>query len=337
MNFVEVKGLGKSYKNAKVIENMNFNIKKGEFITLLGPSGCGKSTLLRCIAGLESIDEGDIYIEDKEISKLSPKDRDISMVFQAYALFPNMTVRENIGFGLKMKKISKEIIKKEVEKIIQMVELVGKENSYPHQLSGGQQQRVALARALVMEPKILLLDEPLSALDAKIRRNLRLEIRKLQKKLNITTIFVTHDQEEALIISDRVFVMDKGKIAQMGTPKEIYTAPENEFVASFIGNYNIFTKEEIEELSDVNLQAQLFAVRPETIYISDEKLISNDNTIQFQGIIEDLIVLGNVLRCFVKVKEKTIIVDMLNRVENNYNINQKVNLFIIIEDCKKIK
>lgn len=337
MNFVEVKGLGKSYNNTKVIENMNFTIKKGEFITLLGPSGCGKSTLLRCIAGLESIDKGDIYIEDKEISKLSPKDRDISMVFQAYALFPNMTVRENIGFGLKMKKITKEITKKEVDKIIHMVELEGKENSYPNQLSGGQQQRVALARALVMEPKILLLDEPLSALDAKIRRNLRLEIRNLQKKLNITTIFVTHDQEEALIISDRVFVMDKGEISQMGTPKEIYTAPENEFVAGFIGNYNVFTKEEIEELGEVSMQDQLFAVRPETIYISEEKLISNDNTIQFQGIIEDLIVLGNVLRCFVKVKQKIIIVDMLNRVENNYNINQKVNLFITKEDCKKIK
>lgn len=193
MSYVEVKNLCKKYKETKIFENLNFSIEEGEFLTLLGPSGCGKSTLLRSIAGLEEISGGEIFVEGKDISGLNPRERNISMVFQSYALFPNMTVSENIAFGLKMKKMSKDEIDKKVKEMISLVELNGKENNYPKELSGGQQQRVALARALAIEPKILLLDEPLSALDAKIRKTLRLQIRKLQKELNITTIFVTHD------------------------------------------------------------------------------------------------------------------------------------------------
>lgn len=338
MSFVTVKGLSKSFKDNKIFENLNFTIEKGELITLLGPSGCGKSTLLRCIAGLEDIDEGEIYIEDKEISKLSPKDREIGMVFQSYALFPNMTVRENISFGLKMKKIPESKYREKVDKIISLVELEEKENSYIHQLSGGQQQRVALARALVMEPKILLLDEPLSALDAKIRKNLRLQIRSIQKKLNITTIFVTHDQEEALIMSDRIFVINDGRISQMGTPKDIYFKPDNEFVAGFIGNYNVFTNKEIQDLSGVELNGELFAVRPEAIYISEDKIVTNKNQgISFKGIVEDSIVLGNVLRCFIKVKSKNVVVDMLNREENYFEKGKEVCLFVTLKEINKLR
>ncbi|MDT8715992.1 ABC transporter ATP-binding protein [Clostridium sp. 19966] len=338
MSFVKVNKLEKSYGKSKVFENINFTIEKGEFITLLGPSGCGKTTLLRCISGLEDINSGEIYIEDKDISRLSPKDRNISMVFQSYALFPNMTVRENIGFGLKMKKVPKEEAESKIAKMLELVELSGKDKAYPHELSGGQQQRVALARALVMEPKILLLDEPLSALDAKIRKSLRMQIREIQKKLNITTIFVTHDQEEALIISDRIFIMDKGHIAQMGTSKEIYTSPESKFVAEFIGNYNIFTKEEIIKLANRGLQGEIFAVRPETISMCDEAIDEDgENILYFSGSIKDNVVLGNVIRYYVQVMEKNVTVDLLNRKENYFDNGKEVTLFVTIKECKKIK
>lgn len=198
MSFVEIKNFEKSFGDTKVLKNLSLNIEEGEFITLLGPSGCGKSTLLRCIAGLNSIDSGSIFIDNKDMTNTLPKDRHIGMVFQNYALFPNMTVWENIGFGLKMKK-EKDYDEK-IKSIIDMVELNGKEDYYPNELSGGQQQRVAFARALITRPKILLLDESLSALDAKIRKSLRDKLRKIQKQLGITTIFVTHDQEEALAV-----------------------------------------------------------------------------------------------------------------------------------------
>lgn len=246
MSFVEIKNFEKSFGDTKVLKNLSLNIEEGEFITLLGPSGCGKSTLLRCIAGLNSIDNGSIFIDNKDMTNTLPKDRHIGMVFQNYALFPNMTVWENIEFGLKMKK-EKDYDEK-IKSIIDMVELNGKENYYPNELSGGQQQRVAFARALITRPKILLLDESLSALDAKIRKSLRDKLRKIQKQLGITTIFVTHDQEEALAVSDRVFVMNKGEISQFGTPEEIYTNPANEFMVDFIGNYNIFKGEDAEKI-----------------------------------------------------------------------------------------
>lgn len=247
MSFVEIKNLEKSFGDTKVLKKLNLNIEEGEFITLLGPSGCGKSTLLRCIAGLNSIDRGEIFIDEKDMTNVIPKDRNIGMVFQNYALFPNMTVWENIEFGLKMKK--EKNYDEKIKNIIDMVELNGKENYYPNELSGGQQQRVAFARALITRPKILLLDESLSALDAKIRKSLRDKLRKIQKQLGITTIFVTHDQEEALAVSDRVFVMNKGEISQSGTPEEIYTNPANEFMVDFIGNYNIFKGEDAEKYS----------------------------------------------------------------------------------------
>jgi putative spermidine/putrescine transport system ATP-binding protein len=337
MSFMTVKGLSKSFKGNTIIDNLNFKIEKGELITLLGPSGCGKSTLLRCIAGLETADEGEIYIDGKEVSSLNPKDRGISMVFQSYALFPNMTVRENISFGLKMKKIPESEYRGKVDRIMSLVDIAGKADAYIHQLSGGQQQRVALARALVVEPKILLLDEPLSALDAKIRKSLRLQIRDIQKKLNITTIFVTHDQEEALVVSDRIFIINKGRISQMGTPRDIYSLPENEFVAGFIGNYNLFTDKEILDMSGEKLEGELFAVRPEVIYISEDEIYNKGEGVSFKGIVQDGVVLGSISRCFIKVKNKDVVVDMLNREEYNFEKGKEVHLFVTLREISKIR
>lgn len=337
MSFVMVNNLSKSFNETKVFKDLNFTIEKGEFITLLGPSGCGKSTLLRCIAGLNDIDSGSIIVDGRDITNISPKDRNIAMVFQAYALFPNMTVEENIAFGLKMKKINSKNIKEKVSKYISMVELDGREKFYPSQLSGGQKQRVALARSLVVEPNILLLDEPLSALDAKIRKNLRLQIRKIQKELNITTIFVTHDQEEALIISDRIFLMDKGSFAQTGTPEEIYTSPASEFVARFMGNYNVFEKDELTRLigNEYNLAGSLYAIRPEAINIVEDKALSNDSALN--GMIEDSIVLGNVIRYNVGVKGLRIIVDVLNKDKLSFYENGKqVDIHIPISELKNV-
>ena len=217
MGFVEIKDLVKNFGDTQVLKNINISIEEGEFVTLLGPSGCGKSTLLRCLAGLNSIDGGKIFVNGKDITDMEPRNRDIGMVFQNYALFPNMTVWENIEFGLKIKK--EKDYEQRIKDMIEMVGLTGKEKHYPSELSGGQQQRVAFARSLITRPTILLLDESLSALDAKIRKSLRDRLRQIQKKLGITTIFVTHDQEEALAISDRIFVLNKGEVSQSGNPE----------------------------------------------------------------------------------------------------------------------
>ena len=213
--------------------------RPGEFLTLLGPSGCGKTTTLRIIAGFEKADRGRIYFDDIVMNEVPPYERNIGIVFQDYALFPHMTVYDNISFGLKLRKLSKEEIKRRVSWALELVGLEGFENRYPEQLSGGQQQRVALARALVIEPQLLLLDEPLSNLDAKIRERLRGEIKRIQRELGITTIYVTHDQEEAMAISDRIAVMSIGKIEQVGSPLDLYYKPKNEFVAQFLGLSNI--------------------------------------------------------------------------------------------------
>ena len=220
-SFVRVEKLAKHFGATRVFDDLSFGIDRGEFITLLGPSGCGKSTLLRCLAGLETPDAGTIYVGGADITNVKAQKRGIGMVFQSYALFPNMTAAENIAFGLKMNGVPAAETAKKVTDAVALVELTGNEKKYPHQLSGGQKQRVALARALVTEPRILLLDEPLSALDARIRRNLREQIRSIQKDLHLTTVFVTHDQEEAMTVSDRIFLMNRGAIVQQGTPEEV--------------------------------------------------------------------------------------------------------------------
>ena len=240
MTFLELTGVQKRFGAATAaVENFNLSAERGEFVSFLGPSGCGKTTTLRMIAGFEAPTAGTITLDGKDITNRPANKRNVGMVFQSYALFPNMTVADNIGFGLKVRKRPRDEIKKRVAELLELINLPDKGSRFPFQLSGGQQQRIALARALAFEPTVLLLDEPLSALDAKIRVALRLEIRAIQRKLGITTVYVTHDQEEALSLSDRVVVMSEGRIEQIGTPFEIYNFPSTSFVASFVGTLSL--------------------------------------------------------------------------------------------------
>lgn len=313
MSHVIAENLTKSFGQNQVFSDIQFTIEKGEFITLLGPSGCGKSTLLRCIAGLEQPDSGELYINRQNITHQPAQQRGVGMVFQSYALFPNMTVAENIAFGLKMRKVSATERNKAVCEVIDMVELQGKENQYPHQLSGGQRQRVALARALVMKPQILLLDEPLSALDARIRKHLRQQIREIQRELGLTTIFVTHDQDEAMIMSDRIFLMNKGAIIQSDTAENIYTQPATEFVARFMGHYNLVDAEKANGMLGVNLQGTL-AIRPESIYVRETgRQYGSHISAPVDAVILDHQLLGNIIRYSVNTPAGDMTVDLLNR------------------------
>ena len=271
--YLQLKNLYKKYQNNTVVNNFNINVEKGELISILGPSGCGKTTTLRMIAGFIVPTSGEIFLSEERITDYPPEIRPVSTVFQNYALFPHLTVYENIEYGLRYplkvgKKLDKKEKKERTQKMINLVNLKGLENRRIDQLSGGQQQRVALARSLVLEPKVLLLDEPLSNIDTKLRETVRNEIRKIQKELGITMIFVTHDQEEAMSISDRIIVMNEGNIEQIGTPREIYTFPETVFVAEFIGKVNI-----------IEIKKKSFIIRPENVNISyneeDNEKINN--------------------------------------------------------------
>ena len=263
--YLELKNLSKKYGENTVVDDFNINVEKGELISILGPSGCGKTTTLRMIAGFINPTGGRIFLSEEDITDFPPEIRPVSTVFQNYALFPHLTVYENIDYGLRYplkvgEKLNKKQKKERIEKILELINLKSLEKRKIDQLSGGQQQRVALARSLVLEPKVLLLDEPLSNIDTKLRETVRNEIRKIQKKLGITMIFVTHDQEEAMSISDRIVVMNQGKIEQTGTPREIYRMPESVFVAEFIGKANIFKE-----------NGKIFMVRPENIRLSSEE------------------------------------------------------------------
>ena len=297
MAYIEFRGIRKSYDGVnQVLKNIDLDVEKGELVTLLGPSGCGKSTLLRSLAGLEQISSGKIILDGEDITNLPVQKRGIGMVFQQYSLFQNMNVEENIAFGLKIAKMDKLTISEKVKKAIEMVDLVGKEKSYPSQLSGGQQQRVAIARAIVMEPKVLLLDEPLSAIDAKLRRELQEKIKNVQKKLKITTIFVTHDQDEAMIMSDRIHLMNQGIIEQSGKPVDLYTHPVSKFAAEFIGHYNILDKSKLNILLPLEkFDDGFYAIRPETVQIQGEPIMDN-GMYTFEALVESFISRGNVLR-----------------------------------------
>lgn len=238
--FLELKNLKKSFTAGEaVLSGINLTIEKGEFVTLLGASGCGKTTTLRIIAGLEQPDEGSVWLEGQNVTDLEPNQRDVNTVFQNYALFPHMNVADNIGYGLKIRKVPKAEIREKVKKMLELVQLEGFEKRKPSELSGGQKQRVAIARALANNPRVLLLDEPLGALDLQLRRTMQLELKRLQKKLGITFIYITHDQEEAINMSDRIVVMNQGRFEQIGTPDEIYNHPKTGYVATFVGNANI--------------------------------------------------------------------------------------------------
>lgn len=236
MSYIRFENIVKSFGSNTVLKDINLEVEKGQLVTLLGPSGCGKSTLLRCLSGLETVTSGKVYLDDKDITDVNPKDRDIGMVFQQYSLFPNMDVAQNVAFGLKMKKVPNAEIDKRVKEMVDIVGLSDHLHHYPSELSGGQQQRAALARAMVTNPKVLLLDEPLSAIDALLRHSLQVEIRRIQQELNMTAIFVTHDQDEAMVMSDVIHLMYNGKIEQSATPTEMYTEPVSKFAATFIGH-----------------------------------------------------------------------------------------------------
>jgi putative spermidine/putrescine transport system ATP-binding protein len=304
MSFVSVEHLQKHYLSTAVFSDINCVINKGEFVTLLGPSGCGKSTLLRCIAGLTSVTSGRILLEGRDLVPVSPQKRGIGMVFQSYALFPNMTVEQNVAFGLRMQKINSDDSHKRVTEILKLVELTDFAKRYPHQMSGGQCQRVALARSLVTQPRLLLLDEPLSALDARIRKHLREQIRAIQRELGLTTIFVTHDQEEALTMSDRIFLMNQGRIVQSGDAETLYTAPVDVFAAGFIGNYNLLDADSASRLLQRPIKTRL-AIRPEAIQLS--------LTGELDGMVRSHTLLGNVIRYRVEARGVELVVDVLNR------------------------
>jgi len=272
---IEFRGVSKHYHDHPVLHNINLEVRNGEFLTLLGPSGCGKTTLLRLISGFEEPSQGDIFIDGKNIKGLMPQERHVNTVFQSYALFPHMSVFDNIAFGLRCKQLSKTDINDRVNDALNMVKLTDLAQRKPHQLSGGQQQRVAIARAVVNKPLVLLLDEPLSSLDYRLRKMMQIELKQLQTQLGITFIFVTHDQEEALSMSDRVVVMQDGVIEQIGTPREVYENPENLKVAKFIGEVNIFETIILtadENQVEVDIEGKRYILKNRNHYEADEKI-----------------------------------------------------------------
>ncbi len=290
MPFLVLENIVKKFDGQTVLNNINIEVDKGSFLSILGPSGCGKTTTLRVIAGLESLDEGDIFVSGDKINKLPTYKRNIGIVFQDYALFPHMSVWDNIAYGLKQRRMTREIIKMEIKKVIELVHLLGFENRKPAQLSGGQKQRVALARALVIKPDLLLLDESLSALDKKLRVEMQVELREIQKRTGITTVFITHDQEEALTLSDKIAVMKDGEIVQIDSPKEVYEKPCNNFVANFLGQSNCFSgdiilkndniyklKLENSEIITFNLNENLMKSGHCTITVRPEKMKIHSN------------------------------------------------------------
>jgi len=319
MSFLELSGVQKHFGPTVAVEDFNLAAERGEFVSFLGPSGCGKTTTLRMIAGFEAPTAGTIVLDGTDITYRPPNRRNVGMVFQSYALFPNMTVANNVGFGLKVRRRPGDQIRKRVLELLELVHLGDKLDRYPYQLSGGQQQRVALARALAFEPQVLLLDEPLSALDAKIRVTLRHEIRAIQRQLGITTVYVTHDQEEALSLSDRVVVMSEGRIEQIGTPFEVYNFPSTGFVASFVGTLNVLPSVVIDPgAGRLSVAGQEFrisrqvsagtgstislALRPEMISLGES---GGPNVLR--GTVADVSFLGSIVRIRIAIAEGVVV------------------------------
>ena len=285
MNYLQIKDISKTFEEKRVLNHINLQVQKDEFLTLLGPSGCGKTTLLRILGGFEQADAGQIIFENKDISHQAPYERPMNTVFQQYALFPHLNVYNNIAFGLKLKKMKAQEIKERVSKILELVNLVGYETRTIQGLSGGQQQRVSIARALVNEPKVLLLDEPLAALDLNLRKRMQLELKNMQQQVGITFIYVTHDQEEALTMSDKIVVLNEGEIQQIGSPVDIYNEPKNSFVANFVGQSNILkgimVKDFLVKINGIDLicvdknfaknERVQVVIRPEDVEISKDK------------------------------------------------------------------
>ncbi|EHJ00590.1 spermidine/putrescine ABC transporter ATPase subunit [Clostridium sp. DL-VIII] len=331
---VKIDNINKKYGDNYVVKDLAIDIRKGEFLTMLGPSGCGKTTTLRMIAGFETPTSGNIYIEGEEIQNTEAYDREVNTVFQNYALFPHMTIYDNLAFGLSIKKVKKKEIKERVIEMLELVQLVGFENRKPDQLSGGQKQRVAIGRALINRPKVLLLDEPLGALDLKLRKQMQFELKRLQRKLGITFIYVTHDQEEALTMSDRIAIMSSGNLEQIGTPKEIYEKPKSKFVANFIGESNLFygvAKKKEDNVLEVKVESGNVStigsqindneiiyvlVRPENIKLSKAPI----DGFTLVGKVKEHVYIGNV--------NKTIIL-LPTGMEVKMNTNPKIELMSV--------
>ncbi len=287
---LRVENIKKVYDKNIALNGVSLDIRPGEFVCLLGPSGCGKSSLLRIIAGLDRPDEGSVYINDRNVTRLPPQRRNFGIMFQSYALFPNLTAFENVAYGLRNKKIKTRDADERVNRLFEMIKLSNAKNKLPAQMSGGEQQRVALARALATEPDFLLLDEPLSALDAKVRLSLRKQICAIQREMGLTTIMVTHDQEEALTMADRIVVMNKAEVMQCGTPEEVYQTPENPFVADFIGSINFISKRK-DHIYQADDDSGIFAIRPEKIHLRKQP---EENSVR--GVIEDIEFRGSFYR-----------------------------------------
>ena len=341
-NIIEIKNINLSYGANHVLKDINLNIKNNDFYTFLGPSGCGKTTLLRLIAGFEKSQSGELFIGGNEISHSNPWERDVGMVFQNYALWPHMTVYKNISFGLEEKKIQSSEIKKKVAEVLELVDLQDLSKRYPYQLSGGQQQRVALARTLVVKPKVLLLDEPLSNLDAKLRVQMRKELLDLHNKLDITTIFVTHDQEEANAMSTNLAIFNEGIVQQVGKPVDLYNNPSNTFVANFLGTTNviegeirdtIFKSKKGLVVKNINKNAKGTSIllRPQNLYLEQR----NEKFEKFIGVVKTQEFLGNIVRYTINIKNHILVLDTLHEVDKKIYFPDEEIVFYL--DSEKIK
>lgn len=328
MSYIEFINVEKYFGKQKVLKNLNLSIEKGELVTLLGSSGCGKSTLLRLLAGLENVSGGNLSIDGEDVTYKSPRERNVGMIFQQYSLFPTMNVYHNISFGLRMKRLDQNLVSSAVSEAIRMVDLVGSEKKYPSQLSGGEQQRVALARCIVTKPKVLLLDEPFSAIDAKLRKSLQSRIKEIHKELGMTSIFVTHDQDEAMTMSDRVCLMNEGVIEQTADPIQLYSHPETLFAASFMGNYNVFSGKEAALVLGTEADSHRYVIRPELIGISHAAFHTQGQSTCLRCRIVDRIPQGNIIRYRVVSNGIYFNVDTLFSTSDIFHISEDVYLEI---------
>lgn len=351
---VEIINVNKKYGENHVVHDFNLKIYEGEFLTMLGPSGCGKTTLLRMIGGFEEATDGQILIEGENVEKKEPFERNVNTVFQSYALFPHLNIFQNIAYGLKMKKVPKAEIKERVQEMLELVQLNGYDKRYPSQLSGGQKQRVAIARALINRPRVLLLDEPLGALDLKLRKEMQLELKNLQKKLGITFIYVTHDQEEALTMSDRIAILNQGYLDQLDTPKVIYEKPRTRFVADFIGESNIF-EATVKELKGTDAKLGLevgealgrtdtsmtfeegemvyACVRPEKLKFSKVEV----EGFSIQGVVKEQIYVGNIIKSNIVIGNGQTLKLSRMDVDETPKVGDVVNIYWELEDVVIMK
>jgi spermidine/putrescine transport system ATP-binding protein len=351
---VEIKNVNKIFGENHVVHDLDLTIYEGEFLTMLGPSGCGKTTILRMIGGFEEPTGGQILVEGERVEEKEPFERNVNTVFQSYALFPHMNIFNNIAYGLKMKKVKKEEINNRVEEMLALVQLNGFEKRYPSQLSGGQKQRVAIARALINQPKVLLLDEPLGALDLKLRKEMQLELKNLQKKLGITFVYVTHDQEEALTMSDRIAIMNQGYLDQLDTPEQVYEKPATRFVADFIGESNIFeaTVSEIREgVVSIGLEVgnargpaengiiyelseMVYAcVRPEKVLFSHEEA----EGFNIKGVVKEQIYVGNIIKSNVIIANGQMVKISRLDIDEVPKVGEKINIYWNLDDVVLMK